>query len=182
MTGELVALLDGKEVGRVHRDARGRLTFVYDDEWRKSADAYPLSLSMPLGAKEHGRSVVEAFLWGLLPDNDRVLDRWAAKFQVSARNVFALIAHVGEDCAGAVQFVTPERLTAIRSGKEDKVEWLDESDIAKRLETLRADHAAWRLPRDTGQFSLAGAQPRPPCFCKMIVGAFLPGDYRRRIF
>jgi serine/threonine-protein kinase HipA len=25
---------------------------------------------------------------------------------------------------------------------------------------LRADHAAWRLPRDTGQFSLAGAQPK----------------------
>jgi serine/threonine-protein kinase HipA len=160
MTGELVALLDGKEVGRVHRDARGRLAFIYSDEWRKAADAYPLSLSMPLGAKEHSRSVIEAFLWGLLPDNERVLDRWAAKFQVSARNVFALISQVGEDCAGAVQFVTPDRLSAMRSGKEDKVEWLDESDIAKRLQALRADHAAWRLPRDTGQFSLAGAQPK----------------------
>jgi serine/threonine-protein kinase HipA len=160
MTGELVALLDGKEVGRVHRDARGRLAFVYSDEWRKAADAYPLSLSMPLGAREHGRSVIEAFLWGLLPDNERVLDRWAAKFQVSARNVFALISQVGEDCAGAVQFVTPDRLSAMRSGKEDKVEWLDESDVAKRLQALRADHAAWRLPRDTGQFSLAGAQPK----------------------
>ena len=160
MTGELVALLDGKEGGRVHRDARGRLTFIYSDEWRKATDAYPLSLSMPLGAKEHGRSVIEAFLWGLLPDNERVIDRWAAKFQVSARNVFALISQVGEDCAGAVQFVTPDRLSAMRSGKEDKVEWLDESDIAKRLQALRADHAAWRLPRDTGQFSLAGVQPK----------------------
>jgi serine/threonine-protein kinase HipA len=160
MTSELVTLLDEKEVGRVRRDARGRLTFVYDDAWRQAADAYPLSLSMPLGAKEHGRAVTEAFLWGLLPDNDRVLSRWAAKFHVSARNVFALISHVGEDCAGAVQFVTPDRLSAMRSGKEDKVEWLSEADIAKRLETLRADHAAWRLPRDTGQFSLAGAQPK----------------------
>jgi serine/threonine-protein kinase HipA len=157
---ELVALLDGKEIGRVHNDARGRLTFVYGDEWRNAAEAYPLSLSMPLAAKEHGRTVVEAFLWGLLPDNERVLARWAAKFQVSARNVFGLISHVGEDCAGAVQFVTAERLDAIRSGKEDKVEWLDESDIAMRLKTLREDHAAWRLPRDTGQFSLAGAQPK----------------------
>jgi serine/threonine-protein kinase HipA len=160
MTNELVALLDGKEVGRIRRDARGRLTFVYDDAWRTAADAYPLSLSMPLGAKEHGRNVVEAFLWGLLPDNDRVLSNWAAKFHVSARNVFALISNVGQDCAGAVQFVTPEHLSAIRSGKEDKVEWLSEADIAKRLEILRADHAAWRLPRDTGQFSLAGAQPK----------------------
>jgi serine/threonine-protein kinase HipA len=160
MTTELVALLDGREIGHVHRDARGRLTFVYDDSWRSDADAYPLSLSMPLGAKEHGRSAVEAFLWGLLPDNEQVLARWAAKFQVSARNVFALISHVGEDCAGAVQFVTPERLEVLRNGQEDAVEWLSEDDIAQRLATLRADHAAWRLPRDTGQFSLAGAQPK----------------------
>jgi serine/threonine-protein kinase HipA len=89
-----------------------------------------------------------------------VLARWATKFQVSARNVFALISHVGEDCAGAVQFVTPERLDAVRNGKEDKVEWLDETEIARRLHILRGDHAAWRLPQDTGQFSLAGAQPK----------------------
>src|SRR5438309_4352333 len=157
MRSELVALVDGKAIGRVH-ETRGRLTFVYDDGWRKASNAYPLSLSMPLAAAEHGPSAVQAFLWGLLPDNERVLDRWATKFQVSARNVFALISHVGEDCAGAVQFVTPERQEALRSGKEDKVEWLGEPDIAKRLQILRDDHAAWRLPRDTGQFSLAGAQ------------------------
>jgi serine/threonine-protein kinase HipA len=160
MTGELVVLLDGREIGRVHNDARGRLTFVYDDEWRKAPDAYPLSLSAPLAAREHGPSVVQAFLWGLLPDNELVLGRWATKFQVSARNAFALISHVGEDCAGAVQFVTPDRLDALRSGGEDKVEWLGELELAKRLQMLRDDHAAWRLPRDTGQFSLAGAQPK----------------------
>jgi serine/threonine-protein kinase HipA len=160
MTHELVTLLDGKEAGRVQRDVHGRIKFVYDDEWRRAPDTYPLSISMPLGAREHGRAVTEAFLWGLLPDNERVIARWAAKFQVSARSVFALITHVGEDCAGAVQFVTPDRLDAIRGGKADNVEWLSEADIAKRLETLRTDPAAWRLARDTGQFSLAGAQPK----------------------
>jgi len=160
MTRELVALLDGKEIGRVRNDPRGRLTFVYDDQWRNAPDAYPLSLSMPLAAKQHGPSVVQAFLWGLLPDNELVLGRWATKFQVSARNAFALISKVGEDCAGAVQFVTPDRLDTIRSGTEDGVEWLSEPDIAKRLRILRNDHAAWRLPGDTGQFSLAGAQPK----------------------
>ncbi|MET4278489.1 MULTISPECIES: type II toxin-antitoxin system HipA family toxin [unclassified Bradyrhizobium] len=160
MTSELVALLDAQEIGRVRNDARGRLTFVYDKYWRQAEGAYPLSLSMPLAAEEHGPSAVQAFLWGLLPDNERVLERWARRFQVSARNVFALISHVGEDCAGAVQFVTPDRLEALRGGAEDKVEWLDETAIAKRLQTLREDHAAWRLPRDTGQFSLAGAQPK----------------------
>ena len=160
MTNELVALLAGNEIGRVRNDARGRLTFVYDNNWRGTRGAYPLSLSMPLAAEEHGPAVVQAFLWGLLPDNERVLDRWAKKFQVSARNVFALISHVGEDCAGAIQFVRPDRLEALKSGKGDIVEWLDEPAIAKRLQTLREDHAAWRLPRDTGQFSLAGAQPK----------------------
>ncbi|UFW88471.1 type II toxin-antitoxin system HipA family toxin [Bradyrhizobium barranii] len=160
MTSELVALLDGREIGRVRNDARGRLTLVYDKDWRQAEGAYPLSLSMPLAAEEHGPSAVQAFLWGLLPDNEHVLERWARRFQVSARNVFALISHVGEDCAGAVQFVTPDRLEALRSGADDKVEWLDETAIAKRLQTLREDHAAWRLPRDTGQFSLAGAQPK----------------------
>ena len=43
-------------------------------------DSYPLSLSMPLAAAEHGPGVVEPFLWGLLPDNEHVLDRWAQKF------------------------------------------------------------------------------------------------------
>ncbi len=160
MTNELVALLDGNEVGRVRNDARGRLTFVYDGVWRGKAGAYPLSLSMPLAAEEHGPAVVQAFLWGLLPDNERVLDRWAKKFQVSARSAFALISHVGEDCAGAIQFVTPDRLEALKGGKDDQVEWLDEPAIAERLQTLREDPAAWRLPHDAGQFSLAGAQPK----------------------
>lgn len=160
MTNDLVALLAGQEVGRVQRDTHGRLSFSYNDEWRQDRDACPLSLSMPLTAKDHRRSAIEAFLWGLLPDNERVLDRWAAKFHVSARNVFALLSHVGEDCAGAIQLVTPDRLDVLRSGAEDEVEWLKESDMAERLETLRTDPAAWRLPSDTGQFSLAGAQPK----------------------
>ncbi len=68
----------------------------------------------------------------------------------------ALISHVGEDCAGAVQFLSPDR----EAGNVDGVEWLDEGAIAGRMRSLRADHAAWRLPRDVGQFSLAGAQPK----------------------
>lgn len=160
MSEELIVLLGGREIGRVRREAKARLTFIYDDHWREADEAYSLSLSMPLAAAEHGPNVVEPFLWGLLPDNERVLDRWARKFQVSARDPFALIANVGEDCAGAVQFVRLERLDEVQSGAADKVEWLDEGDIAGRLRALREDHAAWRLPRDTGQFSLAGAQPK----------------------
>jgi serine/threonine-protein kinase HipA len=157
---ELIAILDRREMGRFFRDMKGRVSFVYDEKWRNAADAYPLSLSMPLTLREHGNSKTDPFLWGLLPDNEKVLDQWGKKFQVSSRNAFGLIAGVGEDCAGAVQFVRPDRLDAILGKQPPEIEWLTPGDIAQRLRSLREDHAAWRNPRDTGQFSLAGAQPK----------------------
>lgn len=160
MTKELVALLDGREIGRVRQSKPGRLSFVYAEDWRQARGAYPLSLSMPIAAAEHGHAIIEAFLWGLLPDNNAILDAWARRFQVSARNPFALISQVGEDCAGAVQFALPERVEACVNASDDAVEWLDEHAVAERLRTLMADHSAWRRPGDTGQFSLAGAQPK----------------------
>jgi serine/threonine-protein kinase HipA len=160
MTKELIALLDGRETGRVVRDNRGKLTFTYNEQWRNAADAYPLSLSMPITLAEHPNAKIDPFLWGLLPDNEIILGNWARKFHVSARNAFSLIAYVGEDCAGAVQFVQPARLNAILGAAAPPIEWLDEKEIAKRLRALREDQSAWRAPSDTGQFSLAGAQPK----------------------
>ena len=160
MSPELVVVLAGREIGRVLRDTRGRLTFVYAEDWRQARGAYPLSLSMPLAAAEHGHKPVEAFPWNLLPDNDAVLARWGQRFQVSPRNPFALLSHVGEDCAGAVQFVRPDRLDAVMGAGPATVEWLEDKDIAERLRLLREDRTSWRSPRDIGQFSLAGAQPK----------------------
>jgi serine/threonine-protein kinase HipA len=160
VSGELIVLLSDREVGRVRQEQRGRLKFIYNDEWREARGAYPLSVSMPLAASEHPHDVIDAFIWGLLPDNAAILESWARKFQVSARSAFALISQVGEDCAGAVQFVRPDRLDAVRDEGPGDIGWLDESDIAMRLKMLREDHSAWRRPGDTGQFSLAGAQPK----------------------
>jgi serine/threonine-protein kinase HipA len=153
----LVVLLDGRRIGTVIRD-RDVLTFTYTDEYRASTSATPLSLSMPLSQRQHGDRVVRPFLWGLLPDNEQVLDRWARGYQVSARNPFALLRHVGADCAGAAQFVPPEEVERF-SGGEGGVEWITESEIAQRLRTLRRDPAAWHLSA-TGQFSLAGTQAK----------------------
>jgi serine/threonine-protein kinase HipA len=86
MTKELIALLDGKETGRIIRDGRGKLTFTYSEQWREAAGAYPLSLSMPLTLAEHPNARMDPFLWGLLPDNEIILGNWARKFHVSARN------------------------------------------------------------------------------------------------
>ena len=160
----LVVLAGGQIMGEVRRDAHNRLTFVYDDAWRNSAGGYPLSLSMPMAAVVHEHARVEPWLWGLLPDNEAVLARWGQRFQVSPRNVFALLAAVGEDCAGAVQFVRSERLDAVFNTSADSIEWLTEKDVAERLRLLRRDQSAWRLASDAGQFSLAGAQPKTALF------------------
>jgi serine/threonine-protein kinase HipA len=119
---------------------------------------------MPLASTEHSHAVVESFLWGLLPDNERVLERWGRRFGVSARNAFALLANVGEDCAGAVQFVRPERLEEVRGGGTDAITWLSPRQLTERLRILRSDAAAGRLDGDAGQFSLAGAQPKTALF------------------
>ena len=161
MSRELAVLLGGAPVGVLSRDARGRIRFTYDEAWRTGSEGLPLSLSIPLAAREHGRAVVEPFLWNLLPDSETVLARWGQQFGVSPRNVFELLRYVGEDLAGAVQIVSPEQLGRLTQDTgEDQVEWLTEDQVAERLRALREDASAWRLPRDVGQFSLAGAQPK----------------------
>src|SRR6202041_3655240 len=102
---ELVAILDRCGMGRFFRHMKGRVSFVYDEKWRNAADAYPLSLSMPLTLGEHGNSKTDPFLWGLLPDNEKVLDQWGKKFQVTSGNAFGLMAGVGEDGAVGGQLV-----------------------------------------------------------------------------
>jgi serine/threonine-protein kinase HipA len=154
----LVVLIGGRRAGVVAEDGNGLLRLTYDDEWRRSSNAVPVSLSMPLASRAHDDSIVRAFLWGLLPDSERVLERWARTYQVSAGNPFALLRHVGEDCAGAAQFATPDRVEALVAA-DGGTEWIGEDEIGERLRVLRRDPAAWHLA-NTGQFSLAGAQAK----------------------
>ena len=146
--------------GRDPARPAGRLTFVYDDRWQSTDAAYPLSLSMPLVVDEHEHARIEPWLWGLLPDNEAILASWGQRFHVWSRNAFALLGEVGEDCAGAIQLVRPERVADVLHDEDQQIEWLTEADIAERLRILRQDQAAWRMARDAGQFSLAGAQPK----------------------
>lgn len=157
---KLNVLLGDVKIGEVRRNVSrgGALTFVYEEGWVDREDAVPLSLSMPLVAREHGNNTIQAFLWGLLPDDMTTLKRWGETFQVSPRSAFALLEHVGEDCAGAVQFVSDAKRAALcRSGG---VRWLSEDEIGQRLGDLRRGAATGRRQGDPGQFSLAGAQSK----------------------
>ena len=157
--GELVVLLNGERVGVVRQHRGGNLTLTYDQTWRDRPDAYPLSLSMLLVRQDHPDAVVRPYLEGLLPDNADVLDRWAREFHVSPRNPFALLRHLGGDCAGAVQLIPPNGLGSLID-EPSAIEWLTEAEIGERLRDLVERQGTGRLAGDRGYFSLAGAQPK----------------------
>jgi serine/threonine-protein kinase HipA len=156
---EIIVLLGGNEAGRVSYN-KGKMSFSYTDAWRSASNSYPLSLSMPLAGKVHPHSAIEPFIWGLLPDNDQVLARKGREFSVSPRNAFRLISFLGEDCAGAVQFIRPERLATMLEGEMPEPNWLSEAEVTSRLRTVREYAGTGRSPGDFGQFSLAGMQPK----------------------
>lgn len=160
MTDSLIVVLDDTVAGTVTRLARGRLRFDYDDAYRQRPEATPLSLSMPTQVPSHPDQAITPWLWGLLPDNQAVLARWARQFQVSPSSPFSLLATpIGEDCAGAVRFAAPDRVDQIL-GRFGDVTWLTEEGVAERLRDLREDSTAWLGRSFTGQFSLAGAQAK----------------------
>lgn len=158
---KLTVCLEGQVAGLIEASA-ARVRFVYADSWLTTPGAYPLSHSLSLQPAPIAGKAVINFLWGLLPDNPRTLDAWGRQFHVSARNPVALLAHVGEDCAGAVQFVSEDRLDEVldAANKPARVEWLDTADLERRVRHLTQDAGATRETADEGQFSLSGVQAK----------------------
>lgn len=155
----LIVILEGERIGRIERSGRGlRLTF--DDRYLDDPDATTLSTSLPAPVRRHNDRAVTPWLWGLLPDNADVLNRWGRELGVSVSSPFPLLStQVGYDCAGAVQFCSPDGVDELTE-RPGTVEPLDEAAVARRLRMLRADTTTWLGPGFTGQFSLAGAQAK----------------------
>ncbi len=160
MSESLVVLLEGRVAGVLTRLPAGRLRFDYDEEYRNQAQFVPLSVSMPKQVRSHTDGAITPWLWGLLPDNDAVLDRWARQFHASASSPFSLLGTpIGEDCPGAVQLASPDVADALLHRAGD-VAWLTEDEVAARLRDLREDATSWLGRSFVGQFSLAGAQAK----------------------
>jgi len=168
---QLSVIANQQKLGTV-RYHKNRLSFRYAPQWQTSGMAFPLSVSMPLTRDEHPHETIEAFLWGLLPDNQSVLDQWGRQFQISPRNVFRLIEHVGEDCAGAIQFIPEENEDAlITQPYSEQVQWLNEGEFNERMHLILENQASQRLSSDLGQFSLAGAQAKIALYRSPETGA-----------
>lgn len=155
----LVVILEGSPIGRLERGPAG-LRLTYDDDYVDDPHATVLSAAMAPPVRVHTDRAVSPWLWGLLPDDDDVLRRWARELGVSSASPFPLLStQVGHDCAGAVQFARPHEVDGL-VGQPGTVEPLTEGQIASRLRELRADTTTWLGPGFTGQFSLAGAQAK----------------------
>jgi|JI10StandDraft_1071094.scaffolds.fasta_scaffold83440_2 serine/threonine-protein kinase HipA len=152
---ELEILLGGRYAGTLTQDRNGAVRFKYELEYASDPDATPLSISMPLSVREHQGRVVLAWMSNLLPDNERVLQRWGQEFHVSASSPFRLLEHVGGDVAGAARLLRPEA-----DEDDGSVEWLSDQDVAAVLAELALDPTAWTPRHALGHFSLAGAQAK----------------------
>lgn len=175
----LTVILEGQPIGNVERLASGALRLGYDEGYRDDPTATLLSVSMPSAEAVHGDARLTPWLWGLLPDNADVLARWGRDFGVSVASPFPLLGtHVGRDCAGAVQFCTPDEADDL-VGRHGDITWLTEAEIASRLRMLRADSTSWLGPGFTGQFSLGGAQAKTALHYAPAKGA-VDGNLRDR--
>jgi serine/threonine-protein kinase HipA len=113
---------------------------------------------MPIQQPLHRHKVVEPFLEGLLPDRDETRDAMGREFGVSGRNPFALLAHIGLDCAGAVQFAEADALTDVLE-RRGVLTAVDDQEIGARLRALRSGaSASWVASGE--RWSLAGAQAK----------------------
>jgi serine/threonine-protein kinase HipA len=159
MSDLLAVLLDDAVAGSITRLQGGRLRFDYDGDYQTTSDATPLSVSMPKSVRSHPDAAISPWLWGLLPDNPRVLERWSRQFHAATKPFSLLSTPIGHDCAGAVRFAPTDQVLQVL-GAPGSVTWLTEEEVAQRLRELREDSTAWLGREFTGQFSLAGAQAK----------------------
>jgi len=134
MGRQLEVRLHGAHLGSVAQNASGRLSFTYELDDDAARNAVPLSLSMPLGTPRYPASKIRAFLEGLLPDNVGVRESWARRFGVSPENPFALLTHIGRDCAGSVELLAEEE--PADAGASIPV---TTAEIGQRIRSLAAD-------------------------------------------
>ena len=157
MAHELEVWLFANRVGTLSL-VDGRLNFCYRPDWLSHKDAITLSASLPLQAEPFDDRKTRPFFAGLLPEGQ--MRRLIAKqFQVSGQNDFALLDHIGGECAGAVTFLEPGQALPVPT-RSDDVQWLSEEEVVAILDELP------RRPMLAGQdglrLSLAGAQDKLP--------------------
>ncbi|QEO13819.1 type II toxin-antitoxin system HipA family toxin [Agromyces intestinalis] len=147
--------LYGAHIGHLELLAPQQYRLTYRDEWLDDEARMPVSLSLPLTPAPITGPKLTSFLDNLLPDNADVRERWALQAGLATAEPFGLLQNYGADVAGAIQFATPGTDPNANSTAAP----ISDSEIAARIRAIREDDTSWQDPvRDTGHFSLGGAQ------------------------
>jgi serine/threonine-protein kinase HipA len=157
MAHELEVWLFTDRVGTLAQ-VDGRLSFCYAPGWLSLPNALALSASLPLQAEPFDDRKTRPFFAGLLPEGQmrRLI---AQQFQVSAQNDFALLDHIGGECAGAVTFLEPGQALPAPTHSDD-VQWLSDEEVVAILDEL--PRRPMLAGKDGLRLSLAGAQDKLP--------------------
>lgn len=157
-SGILNVALNGRSVGALLRAADGATRFEYARGWLDWEYAIPVSRSMPLVDRPFAGTPVRAVFDNLLPDDERIRSRIAAHVGAEGTDAFSMLAALGRDCVGALQFL-PEGMAPEPPGPPSG-EPLTEDDIAERIGSLAAAPLGMRGGDDAFRISLAGAQDK----------------------
>jgi HipA-like protein len=71
--------LNSRLVGQLRRELSGAIEFQYDAQWLAWPHTLPVSLSLPLREDAYAGAPVSAVFENLLPDNDAIRNRIAAR-------------------------------------------------------------------------------------------------------
>ncbi len=147
--------LNGRLVGRLTKTPAGSIDFRYDTSWLDWQQAFPLSLSLPLREDRYVGEPVLAVLDNLLPDSTDIRRQVAERADAGGTDPFSLLAAIGRDCVGALQFL-PEGMDPGVAGAiaGDAV---GERAIAELVRGLRQAPLGIRADRKF-RISIAGAQ------------------------
>jgi serine/threonine-protein kinase HipA len=153
----LEVYLNARLVGRLRRESSGAVDFQYHGSWLSWTNAIPVSISLPLREDRYiGESVLAVFD-NLLPDNEAIRRRLAERSKAEGSDACSLLAAVGRDCVGALQFL-PEGMDPGKAGAID-ARAVDDAEVASIVSNLA------RNPLGVGEdqefrISLAGAQEK----------------------
>lgn len=149
--------LNNRLVGHLNKEPSGATTFRYDTSWLDLRGAMPVSLSLPLREDAYRGEPVNAVFENLLPDSEVLRRRVAEKVGARGTDAYSLLARIGRDCVGALQFIAGD--DDMPSGNEISGEAVDDGQIEKLLKNLA--QAPLGLSRDDDfRISVAGAQEK----------------------
>jgi len=153
----LIVYMNARLVGRLRRQASGAIDFQYDPDWLAWEHALPVSLSLPLREDRYTGAPVIAVFDNLLPDDEGIRRRLAERVRAEGSDVYSLLARIGRDCVGALQFL-PD---GVAPGPAGAVEGrpVNKDYIARKIGDLTATPLGVDEDEEF-RISLAGAQAK----------------------